>query len=102
MQTDITQLQADMAALTTTVAAFAPVLRANTDIANRAVGVIEQLVAQIGSTGPSQGDIDALHASAGAALAGLQADIMVVNSTNATLQTEVDKVAPPVAAPPTA
>lgn len=98
---DITALQADHAALTTLVTQFGPVLQANTDIVGRAVGVIEQLLTQIGGTGPTQADIDALHASATAALATLQADVAAVNATNATLQTEVTKATTPVTTPAT-
>ncbi len=93
---DISALQADHAALTAIVAQFSPVLQANTDIAGRAVAVVEQLLAQIGGAGPTQADIDALHASATAALTTLQADVTAVNATNAALQTEIGKVAPPV------
>lgn len=98
IMSDITALQADMAALTTVISQFGPVLRANTDIAGRAVAAIETLLSQIGSTGPSQADIDALHASAAAALASLQDDVAQVNATNATLQTEIGKAAPTPAA----
>lgn len=76
-------------------------LQANTDIVGRAVGVIEQLLTQIGGTGPTQADIDALHASATAALATLQADVAAVNATNATLQTEITKATTPVTTPAT-
>ncbi len=97
IMTDISKLQADHAALTALVEQIGPVVRANTDIVGRAVGAIEQLLAQIGSTGPTQAEIDALHASATAALTGLQADLAEVNASNATLQTEIGKVTPPPA-----
>lgn len=97
---DITALQADMAALTTVIAQFGPVLQANTDIAGRAVAAIESLIAQIGETGPSPADLDALHVSASSALTSLQADVAQVNATNATLQTEIGKAVPPAASPP--
>lgn len=90
---DITALHADHAALTAIVGQFGPVLQANTDIAGRAVGLIEQLLTQLGAGGATQADIDALHASATAALAILQADVAAVNATNATLQTEISKAA---------
>jgi hypothetical protein len=99
---DITALQADQAALTTLVAQFAPVLQANADITGRAVAAIESLLAQIGATGPTQADLDALHVSATATLSALQADVAQVNATNATLQTEIGKVAgKPTAEPAT-
>lgn len=99
MNTDLSALQANFSALQGQVAQLKTIADAGLALSTRAVAVLEDLAAQVAGLAPTQAAIDALAASVLAETSKLSDDNAELTASSAALQTELDKVSPPVPVP---
>lgn len=112
LQTEIANQSTVIANQSAVIAAFQPVLQSSMTLAAASVTKLDELFVAVQALGnqPNQADIDALTATAAASRAQIQAasdqlnsDIAELNTTNAAVQAELDKInnPPPTQTPPT-
>lgn len=97
---DLTELQTTITSLTQLITDFRPVMQTSMDLSQVVIGKLEELARQIAALSPTQDAIDALKASAAAALAEIQSDKDKLVSVNQAYTDELNKLTPPPATPP--